>query len=284
MHTLMSSNRQRRRRGAARFTLLEVLIAILVVAPGLLGLAGLQVFALKNNQSAGLRVAATNLTTDIIERMKANVDGVTSYHRPDSSNYTTGEVDNCNKVDGCKPEELAATDLVQWRRRVAATLPGGIGVVCVDDTPDDNSTPAVTGCGDPNTTRTPYVVKIWWYDDRTRLNKDPTLKVHVHGVQPNARPMKPYRAISSPRRTVSRGVTLVELMVAIAIGLLLVAVIVDEGGVVRKLQIAESEPPGLFDEAAKLGWQDVRFLPARLNGVAVKSQKLIELNYTPSER
>ncbi len=96
--------------------------------------------------------------------------------------------------------------------------------------------------------------------------------------------MKPYRATSSPRRPVSRGVTLVELMVAITIGLLLVAVIVDEGGVVRKLQIAESEPPGLFDEAAKLGWQDVRFSPARLNGVAVKSQKLIELNYTPSER
>ncbi len=94
MHTLMSSNRQRRRRGAAGFTLLEVLIAIVVVALGLLGLAGLQVFALKNNQSASLRVAATNLTTDIIERMKANVDGVTSYNRPDSSDYTTGEVDD----------------------------------------------------------------------------------------------------------------------------------------------------------------------------------------------
>ena len=65
-------------------------------------------------------------------------------------------------------------------------------------------------------------------------------------------------------------------------GTVRVRVFIDEGGVVRKLQIAASEPPGLFDEAARLGWQDVRFSPARKNGVAVKSQKLIELTYQPT--
>ena len=64
------------------------------------------------------------------------------------------------------------------------------------------------------------------------------------------------------------------------VGRVRVRVFIDEGGIVRKLQIAESEPPGLFDEAAKQGWQDVRFSPARRNGIAVKSQKLIELNFT----
>ena len=66
------------------------------------------------------------------------------------------------------------------------------------------------------------------------------------------------------------------------LGKVRVRVFIDEGGVVRKLQIAESEPPGVFDEAAKQAWQEVRFSPARRNGVAVKSQKLIELNYAPS--
>ena len=65
-------------------------------------------------------------------------------------------------------------------------------------------------------------------------------------------------------------------------GTVRVRVFIDEGGVVRKLQIAASDPPGLFDEAAKQGWQDVRFSPARRNGVAVKSQKLIELTFTPT--
>jgi TonB family protein len=61
-----------------------------------------------------------------------------------------------------------------------------------------------------------------------------------------------------------------------------VRLFIDEGGVVRKLQIAASEPPGLFDEVAKRGWENVRFSPARKNGAAVKSQKLIELAYNPT--
>lgn len=65
-------------------------------------------------------------------------------------------------------------------------------------------------------------------------------------------------------------------------GTVRVRVFIDEGGVVRKLQIAASNPPGLFDEEAKQGWQDVRFSPARRKGVAVKSQKLIELTYSPN--
>ena len=71
MCPLKPMNTYSQRRTTSGFTLLEVLIAIVVVAFGLLGLAGLQVFALKNNQSASMRVAATNLTTDIVDRMKA---------------------------------------------------------------------------------------------------------------------------------------------------------------------------------------------------------------------
>jgi len=60
-----------------------------------------------------------------------------------------------------------------------------------------------------------------------------------------------------------------------------VRLFIDEGGIVRRIQIAASEPAGVFDEAARLGWQDVRFSPARKGGVAVKSQKLIELTFQP---
>ena len=78
-------------RHAAGFTLLEVLITIVVVAFGLLGLAGLQVFALKNNQSATMRVAATGLANEIVDRMKTNFAGVVAggYNRPLTSQYTT---------------------------------------------------------------------------------------------------------------------------------------------------------------------------------------------------
>ena len=173
MHTLTSSKRDRRRSRAVGFTLLEVLIAIVVVAFGLLGLAGLQVFALKNNQSATLRVTATNLTTDIIDRMKANYVGVINnqYNRPNTTDYGTAVV-NCRST-GCTPTELAQNDLKEWRDRVRATLPGGDGIVCLDSTPNDPAPPATIptspGCDGAGTTG--YAVKIWWYDDRTQVNK-----------------------------------------------------------------------------------------------------------------
>ncbi|MCX7101946.1 MAG: type IV pilus modification protein PilV, partial [Methylobacter sp.] len=59
----------------AGFTLIEVLIAMLVLAVGLLGLAGLQATSLKSNQSAYNRSQATQLAYDLADRMRANVAG-----------------------------------------------------------------------------------------------------------------------------------------------------------------------------------------------------------------
>ena len=49
------------RQKSGGFTMLEVLISIVIIAFGLLGVAGLQAFALKNNNSASLRTTATIL-------------------------------------------------------------------------------------------------------------------------------------------------------------------------------------------------------------------------------
>lgn len=56
---------------------------------------------------------------------------------------------------------------------------------------------------------------------------------------------------------------------------------IDERGVVRKMQVAASEPSGMFDEAAKQAWENVSFSPAVKDGRPVKSQKLLELTYQP---
>ena len=58
-------------------------------------------------------------------------------------------------------------------------------------------------------------------------------------------------------------------------------VFIDERGVVRKIQVAASEPHGVFDESARKAWENVRFSPAIKNGERVKSQKLLELTYQP---
>jgi type IV pilus assembly protein PilV len=54
------------------FTLLEVMIAVFVLAVGLLGLASLQMLSLKNNHSAQYRTTATIIAYDVIDRMRLN--------------------------------------------------------------------------------------------------------------------------------------------------------------------------------------------------------------------
>jgi type IV pilus assembly protein PilV len=61
------------RHGAVRgMTLVEILVALVVISVGLLGVAALQLVSLRNSQGSYLRSQATALADDIIDRMRAN--------------------------------------------------------------------------------------------------------------------------------------------------------------------------------------------------------------------
>jgi type IV pilus assembly protein PilV len=152
---------------SAGFTMLEVLIAIVVIAFGLLGVAGLQVVALKNNQSASYRLIATTLANDMIDRIKTNTVGLIAgeYDKSNPNAYTT-PVATCLLAAGCTPQELARNDRFEWAQLVAAALPGGQAIVCLDSTPDDGLSPAGPQCDGDGTTL--YAIKIWWNDERNQ--------------------------------------------------------------------------------------------------------------------
>lgn len=112
------------------FTLLEVLIALLILSIGLLGLASLQTSGLRSNQMASMRTTSTQLAYDIADRMRANPVGV------DAQNYTiaanaadpvilSGE--NCESIT-CSTSQMATYDLAQWRGAVRS-LPGGTSAI-----------------------------------------------------------------------------------------------------------------------------------------------------------
>jgi type IV pilus assembly protein PilV len=153
-------------RSQSGFTMLEVLISMVIIAFGLLGVAGLQVFALKNNQSATFRSTATMLAADMADRIKANVGGAIdgAYNAPSLAAYGTA-VAGCAGA-GCTTAELAQNDLFEWQQRIAVALPAGVGIVCLDSTPHDGAISTAPECD--NTGETNYVIKIWWADDRTR--------------------------------------------------------------------------------------------------------------------
>jgi type IV pilus assembly protein PilV len=109
------------------FTLIEVLVAVVVISLGLLGLAGLQVVSLNNNQTAYYRSLATQQTNDMMDRIRANLAGI-----------GTGSYDNLSATipadpgcfaAGCSVANMAVTDHFQWLTNTAAMLPGGSGTV-----------------------------------------------------------------------------------------------------------------------------------------------------------
>ena len=58
------------------FTMVEVLVTLVILAVGLLGLAGLQATSLRNTESAYQRSQAAILAYDMLDRMRANSAGV----------------------------------------------------------------------------------------------------------------------------------------------------------------------------------------------------------------
>ena len=108
------------------FTLLEVLIAMLVLGVGLLGLAGLQATGLRNNQSAYNRSLATELAYDLADRMRANVAGKATYGAGAAAQNTS-----CLTTAGCTPTQMAQNDLYEWNLAVTTLLPSGASTIAV---------------------------------------------------------------------------------------------------------------------------------------------------------
>lgn len=102
------------------FTLLEVLIAILVISIGLLGLAGLMASSMRNSHSAYQRTQATWLAYDIIDRMRVNRAAAIA----STNNY---EIDIGTATSSSTG--MAGTDVTGWKTMVANALPAGDGSV-----------------------------------------------------------------------------------------------------------------------------------------------------------
>lgn len=142
----------------AGFSLLEVLIALLVLSIGLLGLASLQTLGLRSNQMASMRTTATQLAYDITDRMRANPQAVAdTTNKPYEVNNATHPtiVTNCRTTD-CTAAQLATFDLAQWKTALSTTqnglhgLPGGLGEI-------------TQAAGPPLT----HTITVRWDQDRT---------------------------------------------------------------------------------------------------------------------
>jgi type IV pilus assembly protein PilV len=122
------------RSGSLGFTLLEILIAILVLSIGLLGLAGLQAASFRYNTDSYLRTQATLLAYDMMDRMRANPAAVSAgnYDVANAAAATAAvsAYESCStcacQTSSCSTADLVKYDLGTWFLRQRELLPGAV--------------------------------------------------------------------------------------------------------------------------------------------------------------
>lgn len=116
------------------FSLLEVLIALLVLAIGLLGLATLQTVGIKFNQESYLRSQAVLIAYDVIDRIRANPVAKSAGSYDSVAASATYTAPTCTGAVDCTTSDIATYDLANWKARIAAALPMGTGEISTSGT------------------------------------------------------------------------------------------------------------------------------------------------------
>lgn len=139
-------------------TLIETMIAILILAFGMLGLAGMQAATTKFRLGSEIRTALTELSGDIADRMRVNMNKLPGYAFGNEANYTITKdyptqvastatfslTKNCASAT-CDGDQLAKYDLELWQKSVKDKLPSGASFISGD-------------------TKDGFVITMMWFD------------------------------------------------------------------------------------------------------------------------
>ncbi|HAT31679.1 MAG TPA: type IV pilus modification protein PilV [Janthinobacterium sp.] len=160
-----------RARGVSGFSIVEVLVAILLLALGLLGGTAMQLSALRTRHQSALLSEAVHLASGMADRMRANVaqmrlgDAANPYLnlRYDAATDAAPSVPAhlCFGASPCSGAELASFDIYELEQQVRAALPGGRLVICRDaGLWDSGRRNATWDCGGGGAA--PIVIKLGW--------------------------------------------------------------------------------------------------------------------------
>ena len=167
------------------FTLIEVLVALLVLAIGVMGAVAAQTVALRTRQESALMSHGVQLATSFADRMRANT---AQMRMPDTANPYL-QIDYAGAADGapgapaqpchdgasCDSDAMAAFDIHELQQELRAAFPAPRVIVCRDAVMWSEAAGALSwdctgGAADP------VVIKLGW---RPRPTSDGAGAAHV---------------------------------------------------------------------------------------------------------
>ena len=123
---IVSKTRQPARQNG--FSLVEVLIALIIMSVGMLGIATLFVQSMQAGRTSMFRHHAVTLAGDVADRIRANPRAGIAYAGLAGDNACVGYGTDCNEA------AMAAHDILLWDQQVVESLPNGDITVAFDDT------------------------------------------------------------------------------------------------------------------------------------------------------
>lgn len=139
------------------FTLVETLVALVVLSVGLLGAAALLLDNLRGHAGALRRVAATSLVRDMADRIRANPRGGVYYDARFSASATSA----CGESSSCDAAQLAAADCAHFESAARTLFPRVDADARVEYAP-------ATGLATPAR----YLISLRWSDTRDDAGTD----------------------------------------------------------------------------------------------------------------
>jgi len=113
----LSGHRQR------GFSLVEVLVALIVMSVGMLGIASLYVQSMQAGRTSLFRHNAVTLAGDVADRIRANPTAGAAYEGDGAdAGCIAGGVD-------CSAPQMAGQDILVWERQAEDSLPDGAVVI-----------------------------------------------------------------------------------------------------------------------------------------------------------
>jgi type IV pilus modification protein PilV len=160
----LKAGRPDRSRG---LSLVEVMVALLVLAVGLAGTAGLTLFTVTGTASAQFQSQAVVFAHQMAEGIRANL---AAYEAAQFATDPGASSLDCFAGTACTAEQIAQYDATQWKDRVAEELPAGLAFICTDSTPDDGQ-PSAVACDGAGVN----VIKVFFRDSKhDDCRRDPT--------------------------------------------------------------------------------------------------------------
>jgi type IV pilus assembly protein PilV len=153
------------------FSLIEVLIAVFVVAMGIVGAAGLQLASIRTSQQSGYQSAAVALANELADKMRANdaqmrlSDSQNPFLKINYNKATDpapAKPTLCYTTSAsCDATALANAEIYEWLMRMREALPEGRVVVCRDSAPFDSTKKMLTWTCTADT-KAGITIKIGW--------------------------------------------------------------------------------------------------------------------------